>query len=85
MAKEVLEDFNAAVNKLAGTKFELVFSGTLDVRIIEGNFGETVIGKFQDAIKTWMDEKIATAVNSLVKENGLAQAPKPINRGAQPK
>ncbi len=82
---KLMEEFNSAVNKLAGTKLEITLNGTLDIRIIEGNLAESINKKFAAAAEEYVDNKITNAINTLVKENGLAQAPKSINRGAQPK
>lgn len=82
---QLIQEFNAAVNKLAGTKLEIVLNGTLDIRIIEGTLGDSLRDKFKEAAREYVDVKVTEAINTLAKDNGLAQVPKGINKGAQPK
>lgn len=75
---QVVKELNEIVNKLGGTKLELAISGTVDVRIIEGNLGDSIKAKFETAITAYVDDKITTALNDFGKANNLAFAPAPV-------
>ena len=75
---KIMEEFNAAVNKLANSKLELAISGTVDVRIIEGNISKSVEGLFQTAVAAYVDNKVTEAINAFASQNGIPTVPKPV-------
>jgi TP901 family phage tail tape measure protein len=74
---KIMEDVNKIVEKINGTKMELVLSGTLNVNITEGALSDKVKEHFKTAVTAYVDEKIIKAVNQLISDANLAVLPKP--------
>lgn len=77
---KIIEDFNKAVDKLAGTKLELAISGSLSINITDGALTDKVKEGFRVAVQQYTDDKITQAINQLIGDAGLAVVPRPVGR-----